>query len=250
MKLESAGGLRDVQSTTCVPGTPANQTNVQDSLVQITSTEPAAIYHGAENPASESLLNKTGVRLYAQMLYTQEEWDESMKIPPGVLTGVGQPSADLRRAYDDALSRLTPELRAKDWGFSVSEGKLVLTTGADSLSDQEIATIRLAFQDAGVEDAANAVANFVVKAIEEDRYWMYRYLGKGIGRFDVSISNFGEIVNLRSFMEDLREGGRYDPHLVDPTNYSVGYESGKFALMEQIEARAKQIEVPVRMVFV
>jgi hypothetical protein len=184
------------------------------------------------------------------MLYTQEEWDENMKVPPGVITKIGPPSGGLRWAYDAALSRLSPELRAKDWGFSVSDGHLVLTTGADPLSDAETAAILGAFQEAGVQEAANAVADVIVQAIEEDRYWLHRYLGKGIGFYDVSTRNFGDIVDLRTYMEDFREGNRYDPHLVDPTNYACGYGMGGFAIMEQIATRATKIDVPKRMIFV
>jgi hypothetical protein len=250
MKIERAAGSQPVQSLTRSTTVPAERSSVRVAPTGSTPAQPAVIYHGTESPGGNSLLNKTGTRVYAQMLYTQQEWDEYMKVPLGMMWDIGAPSGDLRRAYDAALSHLSPELQAKDWGFSVSDGQLVVTRGSDHLSDDEIAAIHGALQGAGAEDAANAVADVAVKAIEEDRYWMYRHLGKGIGSYDVSTENFGDIVNLRTYMEDFREGNRYGLHLVNPTDYAQAYAGGGAALMEQIEAGAKQIDVPRRNVFV
>lgn len=250
MKVDVAGLSQSVQSLTARPNGLGNQTAAQGAPAQsAAAAQPAAVYHAGEAPGGDSLLNKTGVRLYAQMLYTQQEWDEAMKIPPGIMPDIGKPSSALRYAYDAALSQLSPELRAKDWGFSISDGKLVLT-GADALSDGESAAILAALRAAGVEETAKGLADFVVNALEEDRYWSYRYLGKGIGGYDVSATNFGDIVDLRTYMEDFREGGRYDPHLVDPTDYVHGYYAGGLAIMEQVAANANRIEVPRRQVFV
>ncbi len=97
---------------------------------------------------------------------------------------------------------------------------------------------------------ANAVADVAVKAIEDDRYWMYRHLGSGIGSYDISKKNFGDIVNLRKYREDYREGNRYDPHLRNPTDYALGYAGGGYEIMEQFAGNPKQIEVPRRTIVV
>jgi hypothetical protein len=246
-------GLTRWQLTTATQETGptlTTRTKVSSATAEQGSIEPAAIYHGSSHNSGESSLSLGSKQLYAQMLYSQSEWDEYMKVPPNVISGLGEPSAELRRRYDVALSSLSPELKAKDWSFSVSDGELVFARGQDQLSDEDLAALREALHDAGVESAANAVADVVVEAIETDRYWMYRHLGSGIGSYDVSKQNFGDVVNLRMYLEDYREGGRYDPHLRNPTDYALAYAIGGYGIMEQIGANAKQVEVPRRMVFV
>ncbi len=75
--------------------------------------------------------------------------------------------------------------------------------------DEELASLHATFDNAGAEQAAVAVANVAVEAIEKDRYWMYRHLGSGYGVYDLSEKNFDDIIDLRQYMEDYREGGRY-----------------------------------------
>lgn len=204
--------------------------------------DPAAIYHGLERGER---------RFYAELLYSTAEWDEYMATSsPIFMDKIGAPSGALRVAYDDALSALSPELREKDWSFSVSDGRLVIEAGRDELSDEELASLHAAFDNAGAEQAAVAVANVAVEAIEKDRYWMYRHLGSGYGVYDLSEKNFDDIIDLRQYMEDYREGGRYALNPVDPTNYTVIYGGGGRALMDQIKQNSETIEVPRRKVIV
>ena len=55
----------------------------------------------------------------------------------------------------------------KDWGFSVSNGQLVVLAGSDPLSDDELTTLKVALAD--LTSPANTVAETTVRMIELER---------------------------------------------------------------------------------
>jgi hypothetical protein len=148
--------------------------------------------------------------------------------------GVAKASATLRHSYEDAVKALSPGLLAKDWGFSVQNEQLVILQGKDALSADERATLRKTLS--GVESAANGVADTMIRAIDLDRVDGY---SKYIGRFDVSQANFGDIVDLRSYLFSHGPDG-YGRDVKDQSNYeSLYFLTGGMALMDQIVERAE-----------
>lgn len=149
--------------------------------------------------------------------------------------GVAEASASLRRSYESAVSTLSPELLEKDWGFSVQNQRLVILQGEDALSGAERATLMQALS--GIESDANDVANTMIRAIELDRVDGH---SKGIGRFDVSQANFGELVDLRGYLFSHGPDATYGRDLKDPSDYEhLYFLTGGMALMDQIAARAE-----------
>jgi hypothetical protein len=79
----------------------------------------------------------------------------------------------------------------------------------------------------------------VITALRYDREWGADDVTNGIGRFDVSEKNFGDIVNLRAYLDDFGPKGRYGHDLIDPTDYETLYWVGGRPMMEMIAARAE-----------
>jgi hypothetical protein len=169
-------------------------------------------------------------------------------------TGVATASAELKRTYDMAMESLSPDLQEKDWGFSVSNGSLNFSEGSDALSTDDRTALKEAFSVSDVEYQANQVASTMIRALELNRG--PAGVSNGIGRFDVSQENFGDIVDLRSVRRQLscpvilivaehrsylqvhEPGGSYDMKTIDPTDYKSRFFDGGRALMDQISANA------------
>ncbi len=136
--------------------------------VQRDSTEsnPGVIYHGSEPYSRPSTGYPSGVEVYAQLLATEEEQRNYDKMFEMITWGIGQASDAMRDSYDVAMTIIAPELAAKDWSFSVSNGKLVFIEGEDELTPEELASLRDAFLVADVPAGANEVANTLITALE------------------------------------------------------------------------------------
>jgi len=200
------------------------------------SEVPSVVYHGSkENPLDTGgfVIDKIYKMPQESHEATNARLDEMMV---ALSTGVATASAGLKRTYEMAMESLSPDLQEKDWGFSVSNGSLEFSEGSDALTTEERTTLKEAFSVADVEYQANQVASTMIRALELDRG--PAGVSNGIGRFDVSQENFGDIVDLRSYLQVHEPGGRYDMNTIDPTDYKSRFFDGGRALMDQISANA------------
>jgi acetyl esterase/lipase len=207
------------------------------SSVQITDSTatPAAVYHPSQTDASAdsstyegSVLEVWGFDSEAYEKADKEMWD----LWAG---GFGAPLGGMRYGYEDAMGKLSPELAAKDWGFSIRNDALVIVAGDDPLSDEEIATLHKAL--ANLEVPAQQLAKDVVRYLELDRGT--DGVSKRLGRFDVSQKNFDQIIDMRELLLSHGENAKYGRSVIDPTNYHKLYGFGaSYAIVDQIVARA------------
>lgn len=195
---------------------------------------PAAIYHGSQVEGPSRLKGLENVKLYSRTFDPAVARKMSIEKMDLWIRGLGEVSGDLRRGYDEAVSKLSPELLKKDWGFSVREGRLVLIEGRDRLSEAERSALISAL--AGLESLANDVANTVIRLLELDRGM--DGVSKSIGRFDVSQQNFADIVDLRAYLLSHGPDAKYGRHATNPTDYANLYATGGYAMMDQIAAKA------------
>lgn len=196
---------------------------------------PAAIYHPAQKENASGLSGPVDIKVYSRDLKSDENRQmliESMEL---WLHGLPAVSAGLRSAYDTATATLSPELLNKDWGFSVSNGQLVVLKGSDPLSDGELATLKLALAE--LAPAANAVAETTIRMLALDRGT--DGFSNGIGRFDVSAQNFGDIVDLRTHLLDHGPNGKYN-NARNPSDLKSVYGTAGWAIMDQIVANAAE----------
>ena len=145
-------------------------------------------------------------------------------------------SAEIKRAYDLAVESLSLDLQEIDLGFSVSNGALEFWEGSDALTIEERTAFKEAFSVADVEYQANQVASTMMRALELNRG--PAGVSNGIGRFDVSNGSFGDIVNLRFYLQLYEPGGIYDMKPIDPTDYNSQFSFGGRALMDQISVNS------------
>jgi len=208
-----------------------------DPAILPASEPPSAIYHGSEDYAlltggQENVDVSASSYDYKLMAAQQREMFSLLS------HGLAKASADLRHSYDAAVHSLSTELQQKDWGFSITDGSLTFTAGRDELSNNEINSLKKAFAGADVEYYADQVASTMVRVLELERG--YDGLSKGIGRYDVTDKNFGEIVDLRSYLHSHGPEGRYGQGAKDPSDYERLYFTGGYALMDQISANATE----------
>jgi len=197
---------------------------------------PSVVYHGAkENPLDTGgfVIDKIYKMPQESHEATNARLDEMMV---ALSTGVATASAELKRTYEMAMESLSPDLQEKDWGFSVSNGSLEFSEGSDALTTEERIALKEAFSVADVEYQATQVASTMIRALELDRG--PAGVSNGIGRFDVSQGNFGDIVDLRSYLQMHEPGGSYDLNPIDPNDYKSQFSFGGRALMGQISANA------------
>src|ERR1700748_2994736 len=113
----------------------------------------ADVYYGPGEPASPSLLSPSGVGAFIPLVNALAAHAGDEKSAEQLTNNLGNAAATLKSAYFDAASRLPAPLQAKDWGFSVFNGKLVFTAGADGLTPQDFADLQNAFAATGSEPA-------------------------------------------------------------------------------------------------
>ena len=200
---------------------------------------PAAIYHGSEPYSAPSTGFPSDIEVYARALATEQEQRQYMEVFTMMNWDLGNVSGDLRQAYEAALGELPPELAAKDWSFSIANDQLVVSEGSDRLSEQEIASIRDAFGNRGVDLAARTVADLTITALEYDRNWGDDNVTGGIGRYDLNRENFADIVDLRAYLDSHGPDGPFGQNVREPTDYQRLYRiTGAIAMMDQIATRA------------
>lgn len=170
--------------------------------------------------------------VYSRPVDPPERMQELMHL---MFQALPQVSADLRVAYDDALSLLPPSVVAKDWGFSVdSQGSIVVLEGSNALSKNEKALIEKALTQAYVGTGAEEVADMVVRMLELDR--MPTGVSSRMGKYDVTRNNFQEIIDLRAYLETHRAREKYQTH---PHDYVSLHFLGSHFLVEQISVKAE-----------
>ncbi|WP_203143751.1 hypothetical protein [Marinobacter mangrovi] len=151
---------------------------------------------------------------------------------------IGKRAADLELGYRSGVESLSATLKSKDWGFSIQDGELTVLEGSDPLTDGERDRITDSLKRAGVEFAAQSVADAVIEMIELERG--PNGLSRSIGRFDVNQPNFADVVDLRSFMADYQPGGKYARGLVDPYDIEGRYFGAGTGIMDQVVDKAEE----------
>lgn len=215
-----------------------------DSM-SIANIPPSTIYHGT-TPMPD--VGYHGLKDYAIQLERgvsgsespEAHTDRMLKMGNLLIDQLADTSIDLKHAYDRALDTLSSELREKDWGFSVSNGELTLWENTDKLSESEQATIKEALSSFNVEFLANNVANTVVAGLAAAR-GPYD-VTHNIGRYDLTQSNFGEVIDLRAYVTSHTEGGKYEARTEQLSNIRsdrfLYYNTGLMAMIDQLTARA------------
>jgi hypothetical protein len=181
-----------------------------------------------------------GIEAYVQLL-TSLVADELHEKNAGLLTtGLRAASASLRTAYTEVTARLPADLAAKDWKFSVSDGGLVFSASQDELSVQDLATLRTIFTSSNVGPAAKQVAAMIISIVQ------MRKAGADPGslawvRFDVDDTNFGDRIDLRSYVTATAPGSLYHPNPVQASQLQqqVPPMLGGLDLREMVTARPR-----------
>ena len=215
MDLRSLGNPSQGLETTNAPAAqngPAGQHVL--FLPRITDTA-ADIYHGAEGPAAPNLLTQTGVGAYLQLLSSLAGNAQQEKTVSLLNAGLQDASVALRSAYEAALSRLSPELAAKSWGFSLSNGSLIFTSSEADLPAPELLALRNAFAATQVESAAQQVAALIT-SIAQMRKEGLDSGSLALVRLDVEAATFGADVDLRSYVSATAPGGLYHSNTALP----------------------------------
>lgn len=197
------------------PGTSlsaAGQTNLPALIQRIDPAGSGAdTYYGAAAPASPSLLSQSGVGAYIQLLNAFANHAASDQSANLVTNNLGTASATLKSSFFQAVSTLPPQLQQKDWGFSVSNGSLVFTQGKDALSTQDRADLQKAFAGANVEFSAREVAA-AITLIAQRRQMGADSGSLAWGGVDADDGNFGDVVNLRTYVTTTAPGSNYHPN--------------------------------------
>jgi hypothetical protein len=231
MSINGLGGLGNQALRAAVTSPPDSRVGQAAKAATVTTAAtdqgPAAIHHGLEGATYSNLKMFSWDTRFDENLQMQIE---SMEL---WIRGVPRASVALAMAYDSAKTALSPELMEKDWGFSVSNGALVILEGHDALTDDESATLKKAL--AGVTDAANGLADVTTRMFELNRGTDGK--SNGIGRFDVSKDNFSSIVDLREYLDAHGPDGKYN-QATSPADLQSVFGFGSYALMDQIELRA------------
>lgn len=199
------------------------------------------VYHGTDDPDSQKLAG-SGVGLYARIVnvsYYNDLYDRSVEQLTDVMP---KAAVALVVTYDAAVKSLSKELQQKDWGFSVSDGKLVFLEGDDKLTEEDLAELRKAFVDTDVATSANQVADAVVESVNLRRKSGEPTNTLAWGRFLVDKKNFSEVVNLREFATSLMPGGEYMKNAVNPYDLSqVHTVLAPYAMINLLMANAKEL---------
>ncbi|BES71495.1 hypothetical protein RE428_25130 [Marinobacter nanhaiticus D15-8W] len=197
----------------------------------------SAIYHKNEPVVPSTYGNQQVKGFHASYIEAPDAMMARTGKVIGIFTtGIGERSVELETSYIIALDELSSVLREKDWGFSVQGGKLKVMEGSDSLSEKELQLITNALEEAGVNTAAHHVANAVIEMIQTDRG--PDGLSRGIGQYDVNISNFAEVVDLRRHIEEHQPSGKFGKGLVNPNNVESRYYLSGIGIMDQVAVKA------------
>jgi len=202
----AAGGLGGT-------GSPGGLSSGSQAAAAAAADALTDVYHasGGAHP-SPSLLTQSGVKAYTQLANALSEAGHSEKSAEALTNTLLVSSTALKSAYQQALARLPVQLQSRDWGFSVANGKLVFAPGKESLSAQELALLRAAFDEANIEQLANEVAD-AITTMESKRSTGADMNSLAWGRFRADDNNFDQVVNLRSFLTSTAPGSKYSANI-------------------------------------
>jgi len=212
----AAGGLGGT-------GSPGGLSSGSQAAAAAAADALTDVYHasGGAHP-SPSLLTQSGVKAYTQLANALSEAGHSEKSAEALTNTLLVSSTALKSAYQQALARLPVQLQSRDWGFSVANGKLVFAPGKESLSAQELALLRAAFDEANIEQLANEVAD-AITTMESKRSTGADMNSLAWGRFRADDNNFDQVVNLRSFLTSTAPGSKYSANIAaDDYNSNPG----------------------------
>jgi hypothetical protein len=201
---------------------------------------PADVYHGTDVPASPNLLTQRGVGAYLQLLNALAGDELHEKSADLLTTSLRSASATLRSSYYEAVSRLPPGVVSKDWGFSVSNGSLIFTPHQDELSTQDLTALSHAFTGSNVESAAKQVATVIASIVQmrnagaDSRSLAWTRLD-----VDVEAANFGDRVDLRSYVTTTAPGSLYHPNTAAMSHSQIPPMLGGMDLRELVTARPR-----------
>ncbi len=210
-----------------------------DALVRIAGAGTTDVYHGSTDPHSPTLLTQKGVGAYVQLLNVLAGNESHEKSVNSLTVRLQNASSALKMAYSEAVSGMPPRLAAKDWSFSVADGKLVFTAGRDVLSEQDVIDLHNAFVRPNVESPAKQLAAVIANIVE------MRKAGADSGslawaRFDVSEDNFADAVDLRNYVTASAPGSHYHPGTANSVNHpQVPPTLGGMDLRELVTARPR-----------
>lgn len=184
--------------------------NYPGTLNQPRPAGPAQPQGTVALPGKAEVGLQAGIQAYLQLLSSVATDQVHEKSAAMLTAGLRAASATLSSAFFAAVSRLSPDLAAKDWRFSVSNGELVFSPGQNELSGQDLATLRMAFTTSNVGSAAKQVAAVIVSIVQ------MRRAGGDTGslawvRFDVDETNFSDRIDLRSYITASPPGNLYHP---------------------------------------
>jgi hypothetical protein len=174
----------------------------------------ADVYYGAEAPASASLLARSGVGAYVQLVNVLASNEVNTRSASALTQTLATAAAALKLAFQNVVAKLPADLQQKDWGFSLSNnGTLEFTAGTQELSPQDLALLQKAFAAANVELAAHQVAN-AIGSIEA-----HQNSGADTGTLAWSRGESASdgSLNLRTFVNDTAPGSNYQPNIQDPS---------------------------------
>jgi hypothetical protein len=231
----ASGGQNDQPATAVTTDGTLDSAN----FVPASNVLPADVYHGADGPRLTNPLAQGGVGAYITVAKVTDVNSLAVEWLQLSSSGLGNPSGDLRRDYESAVSKLSSELQKKDWGFSVDDGQLVFTQGKDELSTQDRKDLAKAFAATGAAAAAQQIATVTAAMVSVARQLMPTS-STGIGSYDVTTKNFSNVVDLRSYLMSHGPDGKYGQNLVNKSDYSQAYQfSGVYAMFDQISQNAK-----------
>lgn len=221
--LGGAGRPGNVGGTGAAGGLGSAAGSARSAAAAAAAEALADVYHasGGAHP-SPSLLTQSGVKAYTQLANALSEAGHSEKSAEALTNTLLVASTALKSAYQQALARLPVQLQTRDWGFSVANGTLVFAPGKESLSAQELALLRAAFDEANVEQLANEVAD-AITTMESKRSTGADMNSLAWGRFRADDNNFDQVVNLRSFLTSTAPGSKYSANIAaDDYNSNPG----------------------------
>jgi hypothetical protein len=135
---------------------------------------------------------------------------------------------------------LPPDLASKDWGFSVSGGSLIFTPHQDELSAQDLTILGHAFASSKVEPAAKQVATAIISIVQMRRAGAdSRSLAWTRLDADVEAANFGDSVDLRSYVTATAPGSLYQPNTAPPSHSQIPPLLGGMDFRDLVTARPK-----------
>jgi hypothetical protein len=246
MDLNNLGTLNQGRETAAASQSSASATPNATTDQRFTIPAPIAaansadVYHGLGLPGSSTLLTQRGVAAYLQLLNSLAGDELHEKSADFLTTSLRSASATLRFSYYEAVSRLPPSLASKDWGFSLSDGSLIFTPHQDELSAQDLTDLRGAFTGSKVESAAKQVAAAIISIVQMRRAGAdSRSLAWTRLEVDVEAANFGDNVDLRSYVTATAPGSLYQPNTAPASHSQVPPVLGGMDLRELVTARPR-----------